>query len=806
MTRTPRLLPCLALACSMTLSMTTRSSSVWAADDKPAADKPAADKPAADAPAAPADKPAADKPAADAPAAPDAGDMTGKTKAKAAPAAAGDAAPATAPAAPDAPAPPPEIPQNQSLRDDIDDFWHYGKIARYDMASAFGAKILTRTETPEEILKAFETTANEHQDSLDDWMLRWEGVSASGLKDAAAKIQDKLNEGRRARHAQPKWIEENVEGLAINERGYRIHLDRLRESGEQAVPIMLDYLASKDAAKDRFKDPIRRALIDMGRSILNPLLAATETKDDELKLQLINVLARIGYDVSVPYLAKIAQDKTHPGLAEAAAGALRRMGANSAATSNLADQFYHLAEKFYYNNTSIQADPKAPEAFMWFWSDAGLRPASIKPVIFSDLMAEREAEYALELGPGARDALSLWLAANNKLELDLPDGATIPFFDKERPTADYFNVYAGAQYLNAALTRSLEDHNPNVALKLIKSLGEIVGPSSQGSGVKIDPLVQAMRYPDRAVRFEAAFALAAGLPNSQFVGHERVAPLLAEAVSQTGSANILVIVPSQADEQKYANDLKQYGIASGTTANLAFTNAIKLPSVDVIVFPETIGNEQIDQILSLAANNPRVERAGRVLITTSKLSPWSQRLLSDPLAVVTQASDPAGIAAAIEEARKRSGGAPMDDKLATTYAVRGAQTLQRLAEGRVTAFDLTVTQPTLLASLNDKRPEVVKAVGEALAYMKGGDIQVGLLTAAISDKTPDDVKASVLKSLAKNTKFFGNHLSAGNLDDLQKQVDTAANPDVRTAAAEARGALNLQADQAKALIVKQAKR
>ena len=141
-----------------------------------------------------------------------------------------------------------------------------------------------------------------------------------------------------------------------------------------------------------------------------------------------------------------------------------------------------------------------------------------------------------------------------------------------------------------------------------------------------------------------------------------------------------------------------------------------------------------------------------------------------------------------------------------SHAVRGAQTLQRLAEGRVTAFDLTVTQPTLLASLNDKRPEVVKAVGEALAYMKGGDIQVGLLTAAISDKTPDDVKASVLKSLAKNTKFFGNHLSAGNLDDLQKQVDTAANPDVRTAAAEARGALNLQADQAKALIVKQAKR
>ena len=123
----------------------------------------------------------------------------------------------------------------------------------------------------------------------------------------------------------------------------------------------------------------------------------------------------------------------------------------------------------------------------------------------------------------------------------------------------------------------------------------------------------------------------------------------------------------------------------------------------------------------------------------------------------------------------------------------------------MSAFDLSVTQPTLLASLNDKRPEVVKAVGEALAYMNGEQIQVSLLTAALGEKTPDDVRVSLLQSLAKNAKFFGKHLSDTNLEDLQKQVDTAGNLDVRTAAAEARGALNLPADQAKELIVKQAR-
>ncbi|HZK79748.1 MAG TPA: hypothetical protein VFC46_01745, partial [Humisphaera sp.] len=679
-----------------------------------------------------------------------------------------------------------------------------GKIARYDMAAAFGNKILTRTEPPLEILQAFQATAIAHNDSLDDWVLRWEGVDASGMKGVAAKIQELLGKGRTAQRSMPKYIEENIEGLAVNERAYRIHIERLRESGELAVPMMLDYLGSKDPAKAQFKDPIRRALVDLGRAILSPLLAATETKDDELKRSLVSVLGRIGYDVSIPYLTRISQDREHPGLASAASNALSRMGAPL--NGNVSDQFLKLAEKFYYNNASIQADLKAPVAYVWFWGDTGLTYKEVPPPIFSDVMAEREAEYALQLGHGDRDALSLWLCANNKMEVDLPEGAATGVFDKDRPPAAYYNVYAGAQYLNAGLVRSLGDHNPQVAKKLILSLAEIVGPSNQGTGVKIDPLVQAMHYPDRVVRFEAAFALASGLSNNPFPGRERVAPLLAEAVSQTGSANVLLVAPSQAEETKLAADLKNYGLATGTTANEALSNSIKLPSIDVIVFPETLGNNQIDRILQLAADNPRLERAAKVIITTTNLSPWAQRSLADPLTVITQATDAAGLTAAIEDARKRAGGLPLDEKVATAYAVRAAQMLQRLAQGRVLAFDLTVTQPTLLASLNDKRPEVVKAVGEALAFMNGDQIQVGMLTIAIGDKTPDEVRISLLQSIAKNVKFFGGHLSQANIDDLQKQVDTAGNNDVRTAAAEARGALNLPADQARELILKQAKR
>ncbi len=56
-----------------------------------------------------------------------------------------------------------------------------------------------------------------------------------------------------------------------------------------------------------------------------------------------------------------------------------------------------------------------------------------------------------------------------------------------------------------------------------------------------------------------------------------------------------------------------------------------------------------------------------------------------------------------------------------------------------------------------------------------------------------------------NAKFFGNQLEEPGVKMLSGTVESAANLDVRSAAAEARGALNLPADQAKSLVIGQSK-
>jgi len=767
MKRFPRLLPCIALSCSMTVTSLMAQTAAPTSAPKPA-DAPADT-------AAPATAPGAAAPEA--------------------------AAPATQPSA----------PENPTLRADVDDYWHYGKLARYDLAVVYGKRILARSQPPLEVLKAFEATASagERRDSLDDWMIRFQTVDSAPMKEVSAQLQKVIESGRHELRSNPKFIEENIRALNVSERAYSRHLSNLRDSGELAVPIMIEYLRNpKEADLHRV---IARALIDMGRVALNPLLTATDTKDNATELTLITILGNIGYSAPVPYLARISQDPARPGeTRQAAANALRKIGAsingaavNGATTSDL---FFRLGEKFYYNTSDIPVDLKGPNSYIWYWSDQqGLNYKSVPATTFGDLMAMRCTRIALELGPGSGDSLALWLAANNKLEVDLPEGTALPVFAKDRPSANYFNVYAGAQYLNVVLNRSLSDHNGAVALKVIKSLGEIIGPSSQGSGggANVEPLVQAMQYPDRLVRYEAAFALASGQPTKPFPGHERVAPLLAEAVAQTGTGNLLLVAPSQSDLTKMAGELKQFGTAGGENAQQAVANAAMLPWVDVVVMTESLGNDQLERVYQLSSQTPRLQRSGKVIVANTGASPWFQRAVNDPYTVVTSATDASGVQKAIDEARQKAGGLALDEKTATAYALRAAALIQRLAEGRSQVYDLTPTRTQLLASLNDKRPEIIKAVAEALAYINGEQVQPSLLSRGLDEKTPDDVKIPILRSLAMNAKFFGNHLAEEQIGDLQKAVESVQNLEVRTAAAEARGALNLPADQAKALIVKE---
>ena len=72
--------------------------------------------------------------------------------------------------------------------------------------------------------------------------------------------------------------------------------------------------------------------------------------------------------------------------------------------------------------------------------------------------------------------------------------------------------------------------------------------------------------------------------------------------------------------------------------------------------------------------------------------------------------------------------------------------------------------------------------------LKGIKSSSALLNRGLDEKTADELKVTLLQSLAKNAKFYGNHLNEQQIGELQRGVESIQNLDVRTAAAAVRGA------------------
>jgi len=830
MTRLPARFAVLALACSVVLFPVASS---FAQDAAPAPTPAPAPAPDAAAPA-PAPAPAPDA-AAPAPAPAPAPDAAAPAPT---PAPAPDAAaPAPAPApAPDAAAPAPGAPAapggpaapaaqpgapgqvvvDEQLHNAVENFWHYAKIARYDLAQVEAQNILAKKDQPAAILLAFEQVAEEHKDAarLDEWLLRWQGTQQ--LKDTSSQIITLLNQGRSLRRADPYAIQRNVERLVNVGRGYELAVRELRDSGELAVPIMIDYL--RDPAKAKYHDAVRNALRDLGRLGLNPLVAVTETKNQDLLIPVVSVLGEIGYSAAIPYLDRLAVSQQHtPAVRNAAAQAIARMGVNPQQI-NPSDLFYELGEKFYYDNADIQASKKDPNepGNIWYWDEQkGLVRLQVPQGIFNEIMAMRAAEYSLKLGQSQGDALSLWLASNYKREAELPEGMKDPTRAANAPSAHFYGVDSGASYLNNALARGLRDRNSQVSLRVIKSLQEIIGRTNMFAGQQgfqgAPALIAAMSSPDRLVRFESAFAVAAALPQQQFAGQDRVVPLLAEAMSQTGVPSVLVVMPTTDRANATVNELKQAGYSAigSTNAEQAVASSNQLPAVDVILISEELGPQQVDQLLALATQNAKLAGSAKVVVVKSGASPYTARAINEPLLSVTQAADPEGLKNSVEQARAKASALPIDQQSAATYALRAAELLKQIALTQTQAqnqvLNLGLAEQTVLAALNDPRPDVVKAAGQVLAYLNSTPAQAALLQTILAQNTADDVRVSLLKSASTNAKFFGNRLNGQQVQTLDQMIEGAQNQDVKNGAGEFRGALNLPADQAKTLVVKQSR-
>jgi HEAT repeat protein len=715
----------------------------------------------------------------------------------------GGAAAATAPVASSAPAT--VIPADTKLTTLADDFMHYTLVNNVELAKANGEAILNNPASPEEVLAAFEASANGRvpRDII------MQAVRRQDLHDVGTKLLDRLEEGYRKVARDPERIRKEVDRLNSGPRAYQNAKDRLTAAGQFAVPIYIEYL--QNPAKKELQPDIIRVMSEIGRPLLLPLIEALRTNDNSIRIQLVNVIGQIGYPQALPALRALQTDQNTAGeLKNAVDNAIRRINIPAAANLSPADLSLYAAENYYQKKPSYQ--PLLPDEKtnpVWVF-DSGLNNVvalNVPTPIWNSVMALRLAEQTLKADSNNGKAISLWLASDLRREIQLPQGETDPT-KKAGEDASFYARAAGPIYVNPVLARALDENDAALALQAIDALEATGGSNGLVSGGENAPLVRALSHPDRSVRFRAAFALAGANPASQYPGFYRVVPILAEAVGSTGSPTAIVVGPEDLRNKITAtlrDGATHYTVFAAGTLTEAVAQAHRAPAVDLVVVPND--RETLNAVAQTARTDYHL--AGVPVLVAAPADALSNLKLqlanAKGYGAVDVAADDAAITSAVNAARADIGSVPVNAEKAAQYSATAIDLLGRLAADHHSIYPVTEAVPTLSDALHDKRSEIATGAARDLGQLNSADAQRALATIALAGDTDPAMRVIFLDALAESAKRTGLAIDAPMISSLIKLVSSDSDAKVKTAAATALGALNVPSNQASTLILQQSK-
>jgi len=416
----------------------------------------------------------------------------------------------------------------QTLEENWKDLLHYTVIGRPDLAKGFAQVILAGNPDPVELLEL----SRQNPQGYQILVRASETAPDAELAELSGKIIAVIEQGRFVQRSQAKIIAEEVRRLSSTDRGWFIAVKRLRNAGEYAIPFMLDAMADSSRANEL--PDIVRALPQIGRGAIRPLAAALQTRDATMRAQIVTALGDIRYPQALGYLKFVAENDSSAELRELAMENIKKIDP-SAPQVPAAQLFYKLAEQYYYHSESLAPAEDADFANVWFWDGDGEKLAreEVDKSYFNELMAMRVCEWALKADEGYGSAIGLWLAAFFKAESAGVE--TMPkYFGDRHADALVYATTAGVEYLHQALARAVNDKNAYVALGVIEALGTTAGEQSLLYQIgQVQPLLQALTFYDRKVRYSAAIAIGAAGPKEKFAESKLVTANLAEALGQT---------------------------------------------------------------------------------------------------------------------------------------------------------------------------------------------------------------------------------------------------------------------------------
>jgi hypothetical protein len=694
------------------------------------------------------------------------------------------------------------------------DFVHYTLINRYDLAAANAQALLDRLPAPygkAEDGKGMSLSTFARLVEGTGELSRFERTAGSGqrvpeLEAVASKLLRAYEAGKLEMARDANEISKSIALLTGSQTQRMYARERLMAAGEYATPQLVSALQNR--ANVALTGEVRTLLVDMRGQAVGPLCAALSGTDAATQEVIAGILGEIPHKRSLPYLYELASNTSTDAVKQAAIKAITRIDGAYNPSASVAAMFRSLGEGFYNKQTSLISFPNDDHQIIWnYLPSVGLNPVPVRSEVAGQAMAMRLSEKALAIDPSDQGALALWVASNFKRELDSPKDYKNPLYAADRPGAMHYAVAAGAGVNQRVLARALDNKDTALARKAIGALDKTAGANAlAASNGSRRPLLDALRYPNRRVQYEAALALANAQPSTTFDGADRVVPILASAVRDSASKYAVVIAKDAERQNSLGKQLKALGytlLSPGASLSASMDSISSAPGVDLLVTDLT--GSASESTIAEARATPRLGATPIISLAdgVDGVANLNGKFSTDPMfRVVRTGTDEASFAAAVTQLVDKATGEAMTAADAQGYQSKALAALRDLAVSNSPVFSLADAAGSLTGALGEVKGPARAQVAEVLARINDKRVQTALADAALSSEGEE--MNTMLAKLADSGKRYGNMLDDRQVKRLVELAGSATGESA-TALAAALGSLNIKNDALVPLILGQKK-
>ncbi|NNF44240.1 MAG: response regulator [Phycisphaerales bacterium] len=679
----------------------------------------------------------------------------------------------------------------------LEDFVHYTRIAKVDLATGYGQELLDSGVTNAQLAVMVEE-AEGGVKRFDEAIGR--ALMVAELEDIAAEVARRVETGRLDLARDADRIEEAIKMLTGTQRQKLLATGRLKAAGEYAVPALLREIT--DGRDDRLALAAQSMISTIGLDAVTPLCEALPAVHPDSQLVICNLLGDIRYAHAAPFLRSLAIDRTTPGpVARAADRAFAAVGATG---NDIGGLFAELAEQYYAGSGSLVPYPNEPANNVWSYDEfVGLAPTPVPTAIFNEVMAMRRSAQALAADPTNRLALGVFVAADLKRENDLPEGADDPVYGASRYSPDFYATVFGTGVSMDVLARAIDTNDTRLVRDAIAALSKTTGGSNLFGAMGRDrrPLLEALSYPDRRVQYDAALTLAHALPEEGFDGDYRVVPILAGAVQAANQSFAVIVADDDENRRQAARDLEALGFtiaAAEPRANFLAPALAETSGVDLAVVRMRVPQATQDTVESLRTM-PQLAAVPVLVLASTVDEPLLRRELGeDPyLRIARPGLGATRYEAVLDELLRVAMGGRMTEAESEAYAFESLGALEDIAIACSPAYAIKDAESALLDAMESRTGRARLLVAGILARIESATAQQKLFDAALAAGEGEQI--DLLTAVADSVKRFGNRAEPRHIAGLLALVADASGSTAE-AAARVHGALNITSTDAVKLI------